>query len=80
MYCPKCKLKMKTKVIDSRLQSNQVVRRRRLCCHCGYRFTTWESLLSPDEVKTNIEVRARTAQMKIDTIKEQAMIILNELK
>jgi len=42
MYCPKCQTKDRTKVVDSRLQTNQKIRRRRQCLVCTYRFTTVE--------------------------------------
>jgi len=42
MECPKCR--GKTDVINSRLNLDyNVVRRRRKCLKCGYRFTTYES-------------------------------------
>jgi len=90
MYCPKCKPGdnpggivlpgQRTRVVDSRLESNQIVRRRRLCSHCGYRFTTWESLLSPKEIETELEIRASVAQGMMDRIRTKAVIILNTLK
>lgn len=84
MYCPKCEQDredlVKTKVVDSRLESHQIVRRRRMCKACEYRFTTWESLLSPDEIETNIVIRANIARKMIDKIKTQAVVILNTLK
>lgn len=44
MKCPKCK-NMDSKVIDSRIvDQGQVVRRRRECEFCGYRFTTFERI------------------------------------
>jgi len=42
MYCPKCQTKDRTKVVDSRLQADQQIRRRRLCLKCNYRFSTIE--------------------------------------
>lgn len=45
MRCPKCGAN-EDKVIDSRsLPSDQVIRRRRLCLVCTYRFTTHEEVL-----------------------------------
>ncbi len=42
MQCPKCK-NLDTKVIDSRLaEQGKVIRRRRECEKCGWRFTTFE--------------------------------------
>lgn len=44
MKCPFCNF-ADTKVIDSRAQDeNSVIRRRRLCEHCGKRFTTYERI------------------------------------
>ncbi|MGN0687684.1 MAG: transcriptional regulator NrdR [Oscillospiraceae bacterium] len=40
MRCPECSCE-DSKVIDSRPTENKV-RRRRECVHCGYRFTTYE--------------------------------------
>ena len=40
MHCPECQ-HADTKVVDSRV-SNDSVRRRRECLHCGGRFTTYE--------------------------------------
>jgi transcriptional repressor NrdR len=43
MHCPFCQHE-ETKVIDSRMGTDpQQVRRRRQCCHCQTRFTTYES-------------------------------------
>jgi transcriptional repressor NrdR len=45
MRCPKCK-HLEDKVIDSRAANNgDVIRRRRLCLGCGYRFTTYEQVV-----------------------------------
>ena len=44
MYCPICSSK-ETKVVDSRVsQDGMVVRRRRECVKCSYRFSTNEEL------------------------------------
>jgi len=75
MHCPKCKLKMKTKVTDSRLQSDLIVRRRRLCCHCGYKFTTWESPMSIDERN----VLLRKPQREVSKIKQLAQGIIDRI-
>lgn len=45
MLCQECK-KSDTKVIDSR-DDNRLVRRRRECLRCHYRFTTYERIESP---------------------------------
>jgi len=45
MRCPKCG-NLNDKVIDSRMVRNgDVIRRRRLCLNCGYRFTTYEEVV-----------------------------------
>ena len=44
MRCPKCS-DLDDKVVDSRLVKNgEVIRRRRLCLKCSYRFTTYEEV------------------------------------
>lgn len=55
MYCPVCKSK-ETKVLDSRVtEDGMVVRRRRECILCNYRFSTNEEieLLDITVVKNN---------------------------
>jgi len=55
MRCPKC-AHLDDKVIDSRSARNgAVIRRRRMCLSCGYRFTTYEEI-----------VRARLRVIKSD--------------
>lgn len=45
MRCPKCGFQ-EDKVIDSRAaRSGAVIRRRRMCLSCGYRFTTYEEVV-----------------------------------
>ncbi len=42
MYCPECK-ENKIKVLEKRnVEGEQVIRRRRECESCGFRFTTYE--------------------------------------
>lgn len=49
MYCPECI--EPTKVIDSRDHRDlNVIRRRRECVECGYRFTTYESIIGEGPV------------------------------
>jgi len=51
MRCPKCGY-LEDKVIDSRAAGNgSVIRRRRMCLKCSYRFTTYEEV-----VKTKLRV------------------------
>ncbi len=45
MLCPECK-KSDTKVLDSR-DDDRIIRRRRECLRCHYRFTTYERVESP---------------------------------
>jgi len=45
MFCPECK-KSDTKVLDSR-DDTRLIRRRRECLRCHYRFTTYERIESP---------------------------------
>lgn len=45
MLCPECK-KSDTKVLDSR-DDDRMIRRRRECLRCHYRFTTYERIESP---------------------------------
>jgi len=57
MRCPACKEIDADKVIDSRLtDAGAAVRRRRVCTHCGRRFTT----------KERIETELRLAVLKRD--------------
>jgi transcriptional repressor NrdR len=45
MRCPKCG-NLEDKVIDSRSSGNgSVIRRRRMCLGCSYRFTTYEEVI-----------------------------------
>lgn len=47
MRCPKCGY-VEDKVIDSRSAANgSVIRRRRMCLKCSYRFTTYEEVVRP---------------------------------
>jgi transcriptional repressor NrdR len=47
MRCSKCG-HLEDKVIDSRSSGNgTVIRRRRMCLRCGYRFTTYEEIVKP---------------------------------
>lgn len=54
MRCPKCS-HQDDKVIDSRsVRNGDVIRRRRVCLKCGYRFTTYEEV-----IKTSLRVIKR---------------------
>ena len=45
MRCPRCS-HLEDKVIDSRSAGNgSVIRRRRMCLDCGFRFTTYEEIV-----------------------------------
>ncbi len=80
MYCPKCEkehqVQIKTKVIDSRLQSNFIVRRRRYCPNCKSRFTTWESPISIDSRETLL----KKPQRELNKIKQLAQGIVDRIK
>jgi transcriptional repressor NrdR len=57
MRCPKCQHE-DDKVVDSRSARNDsVIRRRRMCLRCGFRFTTYEEV-----VKTRLRVIKRSGQ------------------
>ncbi len=44
MRCPKCK-RIEDRVIDSRpVNHSSGIRRRRVCLHCAFRFTTYEEI------------------------------------
>jgi transcriptional repressor NrdR len=65
--CPKCK--SKTDVIDSRINPEKKIRRRRKCEKCGYRFSTVES----------IKIRAKkTIPEKKKDLKKQETKVLTE--
>ena len=54
MKCPFCTKTDTTKVVDSRLNQNrEIIRRRRECAHCQGRFTTYERVeeVMPDVIK-----------------------------
>jgi len=54
MRCPKC-ANVDDKVIDSRsVRNGDVIRRRRVCLQCGFRFTTYEEV-----IKTSLRVIKR---------------------
>jgi len=54
MKCPKCG-NVDDKVIDSRsVRNGDVIRRRRVCLQCGFRFTTYEEV-----IKTSLRVIKR---------------------
>ena len=51
MKCIKCG--GKTKIIDSRHNKPDEVRRRRECLKCGYRFSTYETVIKKKDDKDN---------------------------
>ena len=65
MRCPKCTF-LNDKVIDSReAKDGDVVRRRRVCLKCGYRYTTYEQI-----VRANLRVLKRDGRREpLDAIK-----------
>ena len=48
MDCPSCKYP-DTRVIESRPDKNDTIRRRRQCMRCGYRMTTHEKMREPKQ-------------------------------
>ncbi len=57
MRCPKCAHR-DDKVVDSRSgRHDAVIRRRRMCLRCGFRFTTYE-----ERVKTRLRVVKRSGE------------------
>ncbi len=57
MQCPRC-LKADTRVVDSRLdKSSTIVKRRRQCRECNYRFSTLEEI-----IRENFYVKKRNGQ------------------
>jgi len=78
MYCSKClekQMTIRTRVIDSRMQSNQVVRRRRLCLNCNYKFTTWESPMNLNSRENLL----RKPQKELSRIRQLAQGIINRI-
>ena len=57
MHCPECQ-HAETKVVDSRV-SNDAVRRRRECLHCGGRFTTYEHVYN-----SRLKVEKRSGKLE----------------
>ncbi|MFW6246895.1 MAG: hypothetical protein ACOC22_01825 [bacterium] len=49
MKCPKCD--KETHITDSRKTKNNIVRRRRECICCKFRFTTYEIFIAGTELK-----------------------------
>jgi len=59
MKCPKCS-EVEDKVIDSRaIKDGEVIRRRRMCLSCGFRFTTYEEV-----VRSGIKVLKRNGLLE----------------
>lgn len=44
-----------SKVVDSRYLKDMSIRRRRECCNCGKRFTTYETVEKNPMIVTNVE-------------------------
>ena len=64
MNCPICD--GSTSVINSRTPTNDIVKRRRKCMVCGYRFNTVETVEVPEAKKTYPTVNIRTRDRDID--------------
>lgn len=57
-----------SKVVDSRYLKDMSIRRRRECCNCGKRFTTYETVETNPMIVTNVSnVRE---PFKLDKLKE----------
>lgn len=84
MKCPKCN-ENNTQVVDSRISDQKnIIRRRRLCKFCGYRFTTFEKpaitnliviksdkrseLYDRNKVKQSILVATKKRNISLSTI------------
>ena len=79
MRCPRCG-NAHTRVVDSRMQeSNNTIKRRRECCSCNYRFTTFERCEDPIEVIKSDGSRQRFDRNKLLVGLMRATIKLNEL-
>ena len=50
MKCPNCYTDQDHHVIQTR-KAGETVKRRRECRYCGYRFTTYERVLTQESVK-----------------------------
>lgn len=59
MLCPSCK-NTDICVIDSRDTDDKTIRRRRECCLCSYRFTTYEKLTS---IKLKVSKKDKSLQI-----------------
>lgn len=70
MYCPKCQ-NTYTRTIDNRKNSNgSVVRRRRFCEKCNYRFTTFERTGEVPETNDKAIVKTIRKVLRYYSIKE----------
>ena len=76
MRCPKC-AHSDDKVVDSRTIRNEtVIRRRRVCTHCGHRFSTYEEV-----VKSSLGVLKRDGRHEdFDRAKLRRAIALAAVK
>lgn len=70
MICPLCQ--SDTRVVDSRLQDGNVIRRRREC-EAGHRFTTWEGTVNVASLIESRRKAVRTWKAKQGDEKLQAM-------
>lgn len=58
MHCPSCKCP-ETRVLESRHDSKEMIRRRRQCTNCGLRVTTEEYLRMPRSKKELVRAAER---------------------
>lgn len=69
MQCPKCHSE-EDKVIETRVMNNgEIIRRRRQCLNCNYRFTTHETVL-PVNITTVIKRDKRREEFSPNKLRE----------
>jgi len=69
MLCPKCH-SSEDKVIDSRVMNNgEIIRRRRQCLNCNYRFSTHETII-PANITTVIKRDGRRECFSAEKIRD----------
>ena len=81
MNCPECD-STSTSVLESRRDVNGELRRRRICQHCSWRFTTYEvhshNMIDDHEIQKNKEELVNslvTAEKLLELIKKQILLI-----
>ena len=84
MKCPYCG-DQESKVIDSRHSDDLSIRRRRECCRCGHRFTTYESvesqpILVVERIATEIEQTIQNSLEREVTTERLGEMVMERLK